>query len=154
MAAINKTKSGTWKAQVRIAGWPNQIKTFRIKCDAENWARTSEDEIIRGIHVPRSNSEKLAIASALDRYVKEVVPTKKGSGHRRDVSRAEFLKSRLEQYNLAALNSELIAAFRGNRLAEDKADNTARIELALFSHMYTVAIQEWGTGLVSNPVQT
>ncbi len=152
MATINKTKSGTWKAQVRLAGWPNQTKTFRIKRDAENWARTTEDEIVRGIHVPRTNSEKLTIASALDRYVKEVVPTKKASGHRRDAGRAEFLKSRLGQYSLAALNSELIAEFRDRRLAEGKANNTVRLELALLSHMYTVAIQEWGTGLVANPV--
>ena len=146
MATINKTKSGTWKTQVRIAGWPNQIKTFRIKRDAENWARTTEDEIVRGIHVPRANSEKLTIASALDRYIKEVVPTKKTSG------RAEFLKSKLGQYRLAALNSELIAAFRDERLAEGRANNTVRLELALLSHMYTVAIQEWGTGLTANPV--
>ena len=152
MATINKTKSGTWKAQVRIAGWPNQIKTFRIKRDAENWARTTEDEIVRGIHVPRSNSEKLTIASALDRYIKEVVPTKKPSGQRREIGRAEFLKSKLGQYSLAALNSELIATFRDERLAEGRANNTVRLELALLSHMYTVAIQEWGTGLTANPV--
>lgn len=152
MATINKTESGAWRAQIRLTGWPNQVKTFRIKRDAESWARTTEDEIIRGIHVPRSNSEKLTIASALDRYVKEIIPTKKPSGHRRDTGRAEFLKSRLGQYSLAALNSELIAAFRDDRLAEGKANNTVRLELALLSHMYTVAIQEWGTGLIANPV--
>ena len=62
MATINRTEAGTWKAQVRLAGWPNQIKTFRIKRDAENWARTTEDEIIRGIYIPRSNSGKLSRA--------------------------------------------------------------------------------------------
>lgn len=152
MATITKTKSGTWKAQIRLAGWPNKIKTFRIKRDAENWARTTEDEIVRGIHISRSNSEKLTVASALDRYVKEVVPHKKESGHRRDEGRAEFLKSKIGQYSLAALNSELIAAFRDERLTEGKANNTVRLELALLSHMYTIAIQEWGVGLVANPV--
>ncbi len=94
----------------------------------------------------------MTVAAALDRYVKEVVPTKKPSGHRRDIGRAEFLKSKLGQYSLAALNAELIAEFRDERLAEGKANNTVRLELALLSHMYTIAIKEWSLGLTANPV--
>jgi len=55
------------------------------------------------------------------------------------------------QYSLAALSSKLIAEFRDSRLAE-KANNTVRLELALLSHMYTIAIKEWNVGLVANPV--
>lgn len=152
MATIVKTDSGTWKALIRRKGWPTVTKTFRVKRDAQNWGRTTEDEIIRGLYVPRNNSEKLTIAAALDRYVKEVVPTKKLSSQRREISRAEFLKSKLGQYSLAALNAELIAAFRDERLAEGKANNTVRLELALLSHMYTIAIKEWRLGLIANPV--
>ena len=32
------------------------------------------------------------------------------------------------------------------------SNNTVRLELALLSHLYTVAIQEWGLGLTFNPV--
>jgi integrase len=92
------------------------------------------------------------VAAALDRYVKEVIPTKKQSGHRRDKGRAEFLKSKMGQYSLAALSSKLIAEFRDSRLAEGKANSTVRLELALLSHMYTIAIKEWNVGLVANPV--
>ena len=77
MATITKTKSGRWNAIIRRQGWPKVSKTFRIKRDAENWARTTEDEIIRGIFVPRSRSEKLTLTPALNRYLKEVTPTKK-----------------------------------------------------------------------------
>lgn len=44
------------------SGWPKVSKTFRIKRDAEDWGRTTEDEIIRGIYIPRNHSEKLTIA--------------------------------------------------------------------------------------------
>lgn len=127
-------------------------KTFRVKRDAENWGRTTEDEIIRGIYVPRNNSEKMTVSAALDRYIKEVIPTKKESSQRRDIGRAEFLKSKLGRYSLAALNTEIIADFRDERLAEGKANNTVRLELAVLSHMYTIAIKEWSLGIVSNPV--
>jgi integrase len=104
------------------------------------------------MYVPRNTSEKLTVASALDRYIKEVVPTKKLSGQRREIGRAEFIKSKLGQYSLAALNTEIIADFRDSRLEEGKANNTVRLELALLSHMYTTAIKEWGLGLPANPV--
>ena len=37
----------------------------------------------------------MTVAAALDRYIKEVIPTKKESSQRRDIGRAEFLKSKL-----------------------------------------------------------
>jgi len=77
MASFSKNKSGNWKAEIRRKEWPKVYKTFRTKRDAEDWARATEDEIIRGIYVPRSNSEKLTIADALDRYYKEVSPAKR-----------------------------------------------------------------------------
>ena len=41
MATIVKTPAGNWKAIIRITGHPLTIKTFRIKKDATNWARTT-----------------------------------------------------------------------------------------------------------------
>lgn len=47
-----------------------------------------------------------------------------------------------------------MAAYRDHRLAAGKANNTVRIELALLSNLFTVAMQEWGLGLTHNPVAT
>jgi hypothetical protein len=43
MATIVKTNSGSWKAIIRITGNPIVTKTFRIKRDATDWERTTED---------------------------------------------------------------------------------------------------------------
>jgi integrase len=133
-------------------GWPPIIKTFRIRRDAEDWARSTEDEIIRGIYVPRNDSEKLTISNALDRYRKDVSPTKQASTQNREKSRIKQLKSSLGNYSLASLNAETIAKFRDKRIADGKSNNTVRLELALLSHLYTTAIREWGLGVVVNPV--
>ena len=69
MATVVRTPSGTWKAIVRRRGWPATIKTFRVKRDAEDWARGVEDEIVRGIYIRRSGSERLTLNDALDRYL-------------------------------------------------------------------------------------
>ena len=82
MATITRTNSKTWKAIIRRKGWPHVSKTFRIKRDAEDWARTKEDEIRRGLYIHKSGSERLTVGEALDRYLREVTPIKKESTQR------------------------------------------------------------------------
>jgi len=152
MATITKTDSGRWKSVIRRSGWPTVSKTFRVKRDAEDWSRATEDEIIRGIYIPRSHSEKMTVSRALDRYLKEVTPTKKPTTQVREKGRAKQLKYSLGNYSLAALNADKIGAFLDARLADGKSASTIRLELALLSHLYSVAIKEWGMGLIANPV--
>lgn len=152
MATLTKTTAGSWKAEIRRKGWPKVYKNFRTKRDAEDWARATEDEMVRGSFITRDKSENTSVRSAFDRYVKEVVPTKKESSRRREIGRAKFLSEQLGQYSLATLNSEIISGFRDKRLSEGKSNNTVRLELALLSHLYSVSIKEWGIGLTVNPV--
>lgn len=152
MASIVKARSGNWQVQVRIKGWPTQRKTFRIKRDAEAWARTTEDEITRGIFIARNESESMTISEALDKYLSEVTPTKKEETQKREIGRSKLLKEKLGKYSLASLNSKTISQFRDDRLKDGKSNNTVRLDLALLSHLYTTAMKEWQLGLVMNPV--
>jgi len=152
MATIVKTPADNWKAIIRITGHPITSKTFRIKKDATNWARTTEDEIVRGIYIPRNRSEKITIIKALDRYLKEVTTTKKPSTQKLESKVSKVIRKHLGSYTLASLSAEHIANFRDQRLSLGLSTTTVRLELALLSHLYTVAIQEWGMGLQANPV--
>lgn len=162
MAAIVATSAGTWKAIIRKRGWPASIKTFRLKRDAEDWARRTEDEMVRGVHIQRAPSERTTVSTALQRYLKEVTPTKRPFSRVTEVARAKTIDSFLGQYSLAAVTPELVAQFRDARLTGDidrktgkrkpRAANTVRLDLALLSHLFTIAIREWGMGLTYNPV--
>ena len=79
VATITKTPSNTWKAVVRKRGWPVTIKTFRTKRDAADWARSTEDEMVRGVYINRAGAERLLFDKALDRYLAEVSATKRPS---------------------------------------------------------------------------
>jgi hypothetical protein len=118
MATITKTQSGTWKAVIRRVGWPTAAKTFRTKRDAEDWSRRTEDEMVRGVFIQRSPSEKLTVAAALERYEREIVPTKKASTQRREGARIRELLNRFGKYSLAAVTPDLVAAYRDSRLAQ------------------------------------
>ncbi|MES2353179.1 MAG: site-specific integrase [Pseudomonadota bacterium] len=152
MATIVKTPSGTWKALIRKSGWPTTSKTFRTKRDAEDWARRTEDEMVRGVFISRSPSERMTFSTALIRYLNEVTVTKKPKTQLSEKGSAKQLESFFGKYSLAAVTSELVAKYRDQRIANGKSNNTVRIELALLSHLFTIALQEWGLGLAYNPV--
>ncbi|AXW22511.1 tyrosine-type recombinase/integrase [Ralstonia solanacearum] len=152
MATIVKTPSGTWKAVIRKIGWPTTAKTFRTKRDAEDWARRTEDEMVRGVYLSRAPSEKLTVAGALKRYMEEVSVTKKPTTQRSERFTAQHLEAFFGKYSMAAVSADLVAKYRDARLAAGKSNNTVRIELAMLGHLFRTAIQEWSIGLTFNPV--
>lgn len=167
MATLVKTPSGTWKAVIRKTGFPTSAKTFRIKRDAEDWARRTEDEMVRGVYIQRGSAERMTVSAALNRYLVEVSPSKRPSSAASDIRRSKSLIQSLGKYSLAALSAEIIAKYRDERLAgldrkdfngkpapKPRAANTVRLDLALLGHMFNVAIKEWGIGLAINPVQS
>jgi integrase len=152
MATIAKNPSGNWKAIIRRTGWPTTTKTFRTRRDAEDWARRTEDEMVRGVYIDRGPAERLTLPAAMARYMAEVVSSKSPGSRSRQPGHAKPLLEALGGYSLGAINQELVAGYRDQRLAAGKMPNTVRVELALLSHLYTVAIKEWRLGLVYNPV--
>ena len=163
MPTIVKTESGNWKAVIRKTGFPTATKTFRLKRDAEDWARRAEDEMVRGLYVKRAPAERMLFDDAMDRYLQEVTPAKQPFTQQSEKHRAATLKRHFGKYSLAGITAELVAKFRDERLAgldrldakgkpRPRAANTVRLELAMIGHLFTVAIKEWGVGLVYNPV--
>jgi integrase len=137
---------------IRKSGWPTAIKTFRTKRDAEDWARRTEDEMVRGVYIDRADAGRMLLKTAIDRYLCEVSSTKKPSTASAEKHKAKALKAELGDYSLAALNPTLVAEYRDLRLADGKSPDTVRLELSLLSHVFTIAIKEWRLGLVYNPV--
>ena len=158
MATIVKTPSGTWKALIRKNGWPTTSKTFRTKRDASDWSRRVEDEMVRGVYIQRTASERMTLEQALKRYLAEVSPTKAPKTAQSEIGSAKKLIEKLGSYSLAALSAEVISEYRDKRLAERTrrktpvSNNTVRLELALLSHLFNTAIREWGVGLSGNPL--
>ena len=87
MANFEK-RSGNWRAIVRKKGFPRLAKTFDTKAEAETWAATVESEMGRGVFVSMKEAENTTLAEALDRYEREVIPSKKGA-------KAEIVRMRI-----------------------------------------------------------
>ncbi len=148
MATITRTKSGTWKAQVRRIGLPAVNKTFKAKYDAEAWSRSVESEQDRGVFVNRSEADRVTVGELIDRYILEITPLKRSA--KNDKQRMLFLKRHFGHFIVSQLQSKHIAAYRDKRLAEGRQGATIVKEIGSMRHLLDVAIKDWGIPLVSN----
>lgn len=84
----------------------------------------------------------MLVSVASQRYLQEIVPTKKESTQRREVARIREVNVYFGKYSLAAVTPDLVAKFRDMRLMQGKANNSVRLELALLGHLFSVAIRK------------
>lgn len=149
MATIRAIRE-KWQAVIRRKGYPNQSKTFDLRRDAEKWARQHERLIDSGQWVDRTEAEQTTLGELLERYAREVSVTKRGAAV--EIIRINALRrTTLASYSAAAITGQLLAHWRDQRLTQVSGSTVTR-ELQTLSHVFTVAIREWGFGLHSNPV--
>ena len=150
MATFFKRGPYQWQAKIRRKGSPIQTKTFNTRADAEAWARQVESEMDRGVFVSRVEAESTTLAEAMDRYESEVSLKKKGYSKEKDKI-DHWRKSSLGSLFLANIRSSDLSKWRDERLKRSSPATVNRL-LNLLSHVFTVAIQDWGMGGLSNPV--
>ncbi len=138
-----------WQAIIRKRGFPSQTKTFRNKRDAEAWAKVTESEMVRGVFIQRTASERTLLSELLDRYAIEVVPALKGGS--RDILRIRTLKAHLGKYVVASITSALVARYRDSRLATISKSTgtlvgpqTVKHELGMLQRVLKKGAMEWG----------
>ena len=148
----NKQGKHAYQAQIIRKGYPAQYRTFDLKSDAEKWARKIEREMDTDHFVDLSKAERLTLGEALDEYLSKKSHHKKGKGYSTDKSRVNVIKRHsIHKLSFAKVKSHHIASYRDERLKSAKP-NTVRLELAIISHLYTVANSEWKDMNVVNPV--
>jgi hypothetical protein len=72
MASFNKLPSGKWRAQVRLRG-QHVSRSFRLKSEAEAWAREAEIAAISGKSAKAARiSEKTAFGVLIDLHIDDM----------------------------------------------------------------------------------
>lgn len=152
MATIRKKGPYQWHAQIRRKGWPQQTRTFNTQAEAKAWATMIEREMDAGVFVSRNEAESTSFAKALEMYAEQVTSKKRSSAS--ELSRIQALQRHpLALRSLASIRGADMASYRDQRLAEGLAAATVRRELALISHVFTIARKEWRMESLSNPVE-
>jgi integrase len=150
MATIRKRGDLQWEAQIRKKGFAHVQKTFTTRVDAELWGKTTESEMGRGVFENRAEAEETTLRESIERYMTEVSSSKKGV-------KAELVRFRwwlndpLANRSLASLKGSDFAKWRDKRL-KTVAPATARRDLSVISHLFTICRKEWGIN-VQNPIE-
>ncbi|CBW74361.1 DNA integration/recombination/inversion protein [Mycetohabitans rhizoxinica HKI 454] len=139
-----------WQAKVRRKGFPSQSKSFPTKAEAEDWARSIEENIRWGTFVDTSIARETTLGDLLKKYAIRVSPTKK-SGAAEAKRIHSMLKWPLCKYAVANVTPDVLAAWRDERL-KTVSGSTINRELNLLSHVFSTAMIEWRVYLPVNPV--
>jgi integrase len=161
MATIkNRTaKDGTprYTAEVRLKGYPAQTATFKRLTDAKKWVQDTESAIREGRHFKTVESKKHTLADLVDRYIKDIFPTKpkQVKSQKRQLL---WWREQLGDYALADITTASLTQCRDKLLTEINSKGVVRNPatvvryMAALSHAYTIAVTEW-QWLESNPMR-
>lgn len=158
----------SYRVRVRVKGHPEQTASFKRKTDATLWAQKTEAEIRDGKYFPKSAAKRTILKDIIERYVQEVLPTKKTGSRRAQDYQLEWWKEQLGAYTLDRVTPALIAEYRDRLLKEtspigkkakiaeqaekdgkspprEKKRSPATVArfMAALSHVFTVAMKEW-----------
>ncbi len=154
MANIRKRKGkfeNSYLVQIRLKGHKPVSATFNRLSEANHWAEDTEEFIRAGGTVGLNKIDDADFTSALDKYISTVSKLKAYSTYQRDLMSSNRLIEFFKPYSLKEITPALVAQYRDKRL-ETVSPSTLKKELAVLSHMYTIARTEWALD-VSNPVQ-
>lgn len=150
MATFYQRGPYQWEASVRRKGFPQERKTLESKKEAQDWAREVERAMRLGQYVPMGKSEKAIFGDLIDRYAREVSPSKKNCTSETQI--LARIKARLGQYSLVAITSELVCKVRDELVDGGRAASTVNHYLNAISVVIDMAIKEWGYPMSANPV--
>lgn len=178
MATIEKrqdsTGTTTYRAKIRIKGYPAQSATFDRLSKAKEWAKSTEAAIKEGRHFKTAEAKKHTLGDMIDRYIRSVLPQKSASSRTHQEQQLTWWKDQLGDRLLSDMTPALIAEYR-DRLQETPYRKTGVLRtdspdaltltrrtayrsnatvvryLAALSHAFTVAMKEWGW-VEENPV--
>ncbi len=143
-------RGSAWRVQIRRKGHNTLSRTFDTKTEAERWALGIESKMSEGRYEDVRESLTTTLAECFERYEAEVTANKKGK-EQEHYRIAMWLKDDLAIKPIGAIKSVDVAKWRDARIASGVSSGTARLDLALLSNLFTIAIQEWSMP-ITNPI--
>ena len=154
MASIRKRTNSdgsiSYRVDVRLKGFPPQRATFSRLTDAKNWGKNTESAIKENRYFKTAESQKHTLGDLVDRYIKDVLPTKPNQGGAQK-QQLEWFKDEIGAYTLADTTPAKIVECRDKLLLSISPKTKKPLApasvvryMAALSHAFTIAVNEWG----------
>jgi integrase len=156
MATIRKRGEYQWCAQIekknRATGLVHkEIRTFITKDEAEEWAKSVETDLARGIYNDTRQASGTALRDLIVKYRDEVTPRKKGA-KQETVRLNKWLKHELADRMLTLIQPSDFAGYISDRRKDGKAEQTIKSEIIAISNVFKVARVDW-CYKIDNPIK-
>lgn len=138
----------SFRAKVRLKGYPQDSQTFRRITDAKLWVKRTEAAMLEGRHFKTAEAKRHTLGDLVDRYVREVLPTKPKNASNCSQHLA-WWKAKLGTVALSDIQSATIVRYRNELLAtttrrkKKMANATVVRYMASLSHAFNIAVKEW-----------
>lgn len=143
-----RQRNNRWQVRVRRIGFPDQVRTFTLRQDAEKWARSIESDIDRGQFANVTLAQQTTLADLIQKYLVEVLALQKSFPV--ETFRLNALCRRsIAKWSIANLTPSRLAEYRDERLKQ-VGNGTVIRELSYISAIINHARREWGIN-VANP---
>ena len=122
----------------------HRVASFTKLSEAKRWVQMSgRFSYIQTSPLPHPREAKRhTVSDLLTRYRNDVLPHKRASTVYNQVLSSAMVGNELGHYALSAITPALIVEYR-DKLARTRENSTVRRYLAVLSHAFTVAVQEW-----------
>ena len=147
LTAIEERTS--YQVKVRMKGHPPQSATFTRLTDARTWAQDIESDIRHGRHFKTIESKRHTLGELIERYRIGVLPSKKDAAQQ--ARQLAWWQNRLGAKLLSDLDAPILAEQRDilasgtdRNPAKPRTNATVNRYLAALSHVFSVALREYG----------
>ncbi|WP_428249524.1 site-specific integrase [Ferrovibrio sp.] len=151
MATIRKRANGSWEVRIRRRGYPTLSRNFSRRQDADRFANQCSAEMADGRYIDRTVAEKMTFQMAITRYLQEVTPTKKG--HQEAYFLRALLRHPIALKPLADITPIDLNYYKEAEQKRGMSNKSILNALAHISHVFTIAVKEWGIQGIDNPVK-
>lgn len=163
---IKKNGKATFKAVIRIQGYPTLTATFDKKTSAQLWIQEHEPDMKKGKHLKNYEPAKYTLSDLIQRYINNELKERKSDQDKFKMHLAWWNKH-LGSYSLNAIDNILLTEYR-DKLAKEKcliprkgmqpkeseklrSNGTVNRYMATLSTVFAVAVKEYGW-LEENPM--
>ncbi len=150
MATFITQPNGRIRARIRRDG-VSTSKTFRLKSDAEAWARREESRVERGRWDDMQEAKATTLAAALERYKEERTESKRGALQEKSVI-GILSETSLAKLPLSKIESGDVESIIKKWEQEGLKPGTIRRRLNVLRNLFTVARRNWKMKGLVNPV--
>lgn len=141
---INSKGEKSYRAKIRMKGFPVQTATFNRKTDAKHWAQNTESAIREGRYFSYSASKQKIMSDLIDRYIEEILPLKPRTKYSQEIQ-LNVWKKQIGHLRIEEVTTSVIHGVR-NQMKKGKtprgkvrSNATVNRYMAVLSHAFTIS---------------